>query len=286
MSNNRFKSPIGGMFGRLADRIGNCATMRRVRRIIAARVPMPVLASDVTDVIYATWTVPASAVIPLVPPGVSIVVREGHTLLTVVTYRHGHFGPAFLGGLRRVCPSPLQSNWRLYLTSVPAGAPATAHAVLFLSNIFDSAVYALGTRVFTDILPSHHAEQFTHERHGDSFRTTIGGEGSAPAMKLVTARGAKALPDALQEFFNDWDQAVAFLSLQEAAVAKVSDNNRLCFSEIDLPIDLAAVEPLDTVDYRPGAQLRGWGATAAPFCFSVPAVRFRALSEFLLPDSH
>ena len=58
---------------------------------------------------------PARNLASVVPPGVSLIQEGGHTLLTVLTYRHGHFGPAFLGPLRKLLPSPLQSNWRVYL---------------------------------------------------------------------------------------------------------------------------------------------------------------------------
>lgn len=58
---------------------------------------------------------PARNLASVVPPGVSLIQKGGHTLLTVLTYRHGHFGPAFLGPLRKLLPSPLQSNWRVYL---------------------------------------------------------------------------------------------------------------------------------------------------------------------------
>ena len=103
---------------------------------------------------------PAAAARALVPPRMTLATREVRVLLTVLSYRHGHFGPALAGPLRRLFPSPLQSNWRLYVDALD-GAPLPAPTVFFLANVFDGALYALGTRLFSDALPSHLARRFS-----------------------------------------------------------------------------------------------------------------------------
>lgn len=119
-----------------------------------ARLPFLTLHSDVRDVLYVSWLVDAAAAQKLVPAGVALWQRDGKTPFTVLTYRHGHFGPALPAPLRRLLPSPLQSNWRLYLDHTPPGAPAVP-CVYFLKNIMASLPHALGTRLFSDILPTH-----------------------------------------------------------------------------------------------------------------------------------
>ncbi|MGN6111390.1 MAG: hypothetical protein ACTHOC_00005, partial [Luteimonas sp.] len=190
---NAYVHPSPGFTGRALAAIANNAAIRRMRRALMSLLPFARLASEVEDVVYLTWIVPVERVRPLVPPGVAIVDRAGLTLFTILTYRHGHFGAKCLGPLRRLCPSPLQSNWRLYVEALPGGAPpartVSAPTVLFLRNVFDSPLYALGSRLASDALPSHLARGFVHRRSGDGYETRIEpGVGSAPALASTTVR--------------------------------------------------------------------------------------------------
>ena len=149
-----------------------------------ARLPFLTLHSDVRDVVYVSWLVDAAAAQQLVPAGVTLWQRDGKTPFTVLTYRHGHFGPALPGPLRKLLPSPLQSNWRLYLDHTPPGAPAVP-CVYFLKNIMDSLPHALGTRLFSDILPTHLAAGMTLEVGATQAHCGIAsGTGSAPALNV------------------------------------------------------------------------------------------------------
>lgn len=138
----RYTAPGSGFTARWQNHLANAVTLKRLRRTTFGRLPFPVLESDVRDVVYANWIVPTAAVAHHVPSGVSIVEADGMTILTVLTYRHGHFGPKLAGLLRRWFPSPLQSNWRLYVRSIDGQLPPVP-TVLFLANIFDTAMHAL-----------------------------------------------------------------------------------------------------------------------------------------------
>lgn len=272
MAHNCFESPDRGPWGRLQNLLANSVGLARLRRAIFARLPFPVLASDVRDVVYASWVVPLDEMTGEIPPGVAVLARDGRTILTALTYRHGGFGPALAGPLRRLLPSPRQSNWRLYL--------AQTGVVLFVKNIFDSTLYALGTRLFSDVLPSHKAARFDLGCDADGCRIEIGGPGSAPGLKLeAQSTDLRTLPPAFAPFFSSWNEAVQFLCLQHAAIASIQDVGALAWAEIDLPIDLDTVQPLETTSFTPGAWLTARGASADPFCFRVPAVAFRVLSE-------
>ncbi len=71
--------------------------------------------------------------------------------------------------------------------------------------------------------------------------------------------------------------------LMDAAVALVPSIGRVAMATIDLPVDVARVEPLRLA---PGSLdcplLDTLGARGEPLCYHLPAVRFRALSEKLL----
>ena len=73
----------------------------------------------------STTSSPPSAWRALVPAGLELQ-RLGpggrHALFTFLTYRHGHFGPRLLGPLRRLLPSPVQSNWRIHVRDPRTGA--------------------------------------------------------------------------------------------------------------------------------------------------------------------
>lgn len=281
-TSNAFVSPRTDWFGGIQNLLANSRAIRSARRAIFSRLPFPVLASDVQDVVYASWVIPTENVAGLVPAGLRLHERNGRTVLTVLTYRHGHFGPQFLGLLRKLCPSPLQSNWRLYLASDDPLQQAPTRTVLFIKNVFDSALYAIGTRLLSDSLPSHLARRFTHRRREGDFNTEIAGAGSAPTLALRAAeRENRAVPPEVQELFESWSDAVRFLCLQDAAFAAADGVDELAYAEIDLPIDLASIQPLEAAAFQPGELLTRLGATSAPFCFRVPAVHFRVLSERL-----
>ncbi len=247
-----------------------------------SRLPFLTLHSDVRDVVYVSWLVDAAAAQKLLPAGVILWQREGKTPFTVLTYRHGHFGPALPTPLRRLLPSPLQSNWRLYLDHTPPGAPAVP-CVYFLKNIMDSLPHALGTRLFSDILPTHLAAGMTLEVRATQAHCSIaGGAGSAPALDVqADIASSQTLDGDWQQLFGNWHDAVAFLACQDAAIAHVPRNDKLVFGEIDLPVDLDQVQALTAL--RADCALLGQlPPVSSPFAFLVPEVPFKALSERLL----
>lgn len=279
-----FRSPRAGRIGAWQDRLGNAERWRAWRRACLRPFPFPRMRSDVRDIVYANWAVPIAAMSGLVPGRIALLARDGWTPVTVLTYRHRHFGPAWAGPLRRFFPSPLQSNWRLYVSEID-GVAVARPTVLFLHNIFDSALYALATRLMSDSLPSHLAAAFRHHHRDGRYETRIdGGSGSAPSFDLVAhATADLGDPGELGRFAENPAALARLLCLQDAAVCPLGDGGALAEGEIDLPIDPGAIVPLDPVRYRPGALLRHIGCQDAPFCFAVPGVRFDVVSEHILP---
>lgn len=261
----------------------NSRRLARVRHAVFSRVRFLKLESDVTDVVYMTWLVDAQAAQLLVPPGVKLWQRAGKTPFTALTYRHGHFGPAFLGGLRRLFPSPRQSNWRLYLdeTQQEAVPPRT---VYFVKNIMSSFSYAFVTRIFSDIMKTHLAEKFTHSGSRQAFNIDIrSGEGSSPSLTASTkGTDEKKLTPQFSALFGSWEQAVEHLACQDAAISCADRLNGMVMAEIQLPIDVKQVLPLDVAgDAVLCSFPEHLSGLEGPFCFVVPAVKFRVISERL-----
>jgi hypothetical protein len=278
-----YRHPYPGYPGRVLECLLNARGLARLRHALMSRLPFPVLRSDVTDVVYLTWLVDARAAEGLLPEGLRVLEFDGKTPLTVLTYRHGHFGPALAGPLRRLFPSPLQSNWRLYLERpLPPGAPA--QTVWFLENMMDSSAYVAFTRLFSDIMRTHRPARFAHGRVGAGFETHIEpGAGGSPALACTVAPAARpVLPAGFAAAFGSWDDAVAMLACQDAALGWAARLGKLVLSRIDLPIPLDAVRPLVPAGPVTCSLLDTLPAAGEPLCFLVPRVPFRVLSETVL----
>jgi hypothetical protein len=278
-----YRHPHPGYPGRALERLLNARGLARLRHALLSRLPFPVLQSDVADVVYLTWMVDARAAQALLPAGLHVWERDGKTPLTVLTYRHGHFGPALAGPLRRLFPSPLQSNWRLYLDGpLPPGAPP--RTVWFLENLMDNGAYVAATRLFSDIMQTHRPARFSHGRAGAGFVTRIEpGAGSAPALACTVAPAAQpVLPPAFAAAFGTWDDAVTMLACQDAALGWSARLGKLVLAHIDLPIPRDAVRPFVPAAPVACSLLDALPAAGEPLCFLVPQVPFRVLSETVL----
>ncbi|WP_338847325.1 DUF2071 domain-containing protein [Massilia sp. W12] len=280
MFHNQLRLPWQGFAARWLERLANSAALAGWRRRLLSKLPFLQLRSDVVDVVYANWVVPLDAVRHLLPDQLRLQEAAQHTILTVLTYRHGHFGPALLGPLRHMLPSPLQSNWRLYVQEMPDGS-GVGKVVLFIKNIFDSAMYGIGSRLFSDALPSHVAQTFVHQKTAQGFQIQInGGSGSAPSFALeVALGGGKQLPPSMQAFFPTWEHAVDALTQQDSALSPVAGAALIAHAGIDLPIPLPQVQPAVMSAADPGDFLRQLGVKGPAFCFVVPQVPFRVLWE-------
>ncbi len=261
-------------------RLLNSRRLGKVRHAVMSRAGFVPMESDVADVVYLTWLVDAPTARKLVPPGVPLWEKDGKTPFTILTYRHGHFGPALAGPLRRLFPSPLQSNWRLYLENPPPGV--AGRTVYFLKNVMSSMLFTFGTRMFSDIMQTHLAARFAFDRKDDTYSLSIhAGDGSAPALACKAVRAAgKTVDAAFGSAFGSWEQAVDYLALQDVAVTRSDRLQRLVASEIELPIDVAEVLPFDVAAGDVQCPFLAQFASAeGPFCFVVPRVKFRVVSE-------
>lgn len=256
--------------GRLLDPL---ASSRLVRTLCEA-LPDVAFRSDIGDVIYVNYLVEAARLEPLVPPGLALQ-RLGpggrHAFFTFLSYRHGHFGPALLGPLRRLLPSPVQTNWRIHVRD-----PRSGHlGIYFVTNAIDSTIHALAARMLSEGMPMHALRRGRVGPTGEgTYRLLLDpGGGSAPDAE-ATLRPAGSIPATgpWSPCFASYEAMLAYCVPQDRAMSAQPWYGRTTRQEIDLGIPLAACEPLvGPVRSRAAAAIVG---AAEPFCFRVARVDF------------
>lgn len=289
-SKNSFVHPSNSLWGHYCTKILNNQKLLAFRRTLLPKLPYLELESDTVNIVYLNWLVNLDAFRDMIPEGVHIQQKNGRALFSVLTYQHSHFGPLFLGPLRQGCPSPLQSNWRFYLSEKPdASYPHLATAqqagvVLFVKNILNSTLYTIGSRLMSDGLPSHLAQSFQHTHSDNTYMTVItAGHGSAPELFAVCKKQEKkVLPAEFQQWFSDWDSALHYLCPQHSAIAYVDHIDRIAHAGIELPIDVTQAQSLDVQQLKIPLLEREGADPSEPFAFVIPSVNLQVLWERLL----
>jgi len=263
--------PRRGLWGQLLDLVANS----RLARAWGEWLPPVAFASDITHVIYANYLVEAERLTPLLPWGLELQ-RLGpggqYALLTHLTYRHGHFGPRLLGPLRRLLPSPLQSNWRIYVRD-----PHTNRSgIYFITTAISHTPHALLARLLSEGLPMHvpQAARLTVQSDGSIQLRLDPGPGSAPDLSACLAFAPPPeLSPPWSECFANFHAMLAYCVPQDRAISAQPWYRRLTRQEIQLDIPLEACQPLSGQVASQAAQ-RLVGAVR-PLCFHVAQVAFR-----------
>lgn len=278
---NRYRDEASGFAARLFERACNASSIRRMRRALFSRLPFLALESDVTDIVYINWLVDRSALRAWYPAEFELVDFAGKTLISILSYRHGHFRPTLLNPLRRLFPSPLQSNWRFYLARHQQ--QPTADSVLFVKNIMNQRLFTLGTRLSSDAMLTHYSRHFEHRIEPSQVVTQIQPRaGSCPDLDFRASFASELkIPSALQAHFPSTEAALRMICLQHLAYTPGSDFSGCCEAEIDLPIDVQQARPL-AVEIAHSDLLAPILTGAEVFAFVIPAVKFRVLNEWVL----
>lgn len=281
MTQNQYIHPTSGLLQSGFTALCNASFLRKVRRRLFSVIPFVRMRSDVKNVVYLNWMVDTDRVGHLVPEGVQLMEKEGKTLLSVLTYEHGHFGPVLLGPLRKLLPGPYQSNWRLYVNSID-NKPGEG-IVLFLKNIMDRMIHVAGTRIASDSMLTHYSDVFTHKHENGEIHTQITPSGGSSPDLEARLRSAPdvTLPQSLISHFGNQRAVLEYICLQHAALTDIPDGAGKCKAEIDLPIDLDTVQGLD-VDFIDSVWLKDIVAGSEPFAFLVPEVRFEVVNEYTI----
>jgi hypothetical protein len=263
----RYHSP--GLIGRCIDAIANS----RVVRAYAEWAPVPAFRSDITDVIYVNYLVEAEKLQTFVPAGLELqrVGRGGrYALFTFLTYRHGHFGPAPLGPLRRLMPSPVHSNWRTYVRDPRSGK----EGIYFVTNAIASTVHALGARLFSEGMPMHTLARGEVKANPDgTFQVALDpGAGSGVYVEGTFRPGKPVLPAPFAECWSSYRDFLAYAVPQDRAFSSQPWYGQVTRQEIALGIPLERCEPLEGDVVSPSAV--EYVGKAKPVCFRVARVAF------------
>lgn len=258
----------GRRLGPVVEGIANS----RLLRTLFERLPAIPMRSDIRDVIYVNYLVEAERLTHLVPEGLELQ-RIGpdsrYALFTFLTYRHGHFGPRFLGPLRRLMPSPVQTNWRIYVRD-----PRTGHeGIYFTTNAVDNLIVALGARLFAEAMPMHVLRQTALREVDGAFRLRLDpGVGNGPDLAAELRPTERPTDGPWRPAFATYQEMLAYCVPQDRALSTQPWLSRTTRQEIILGIPLTDCEPLEgTVDSAAAKAIVG---EAEPFCFRVPTVRF------------
>jgi hypothetical protein len=258
----------------LLDPIANS----RFVRAVAEFAPLPAFVSDITDVIYVNYVVDAALLEPLVPAGLElqrIGPEKRHAIFTFLSFRHGHFGPRLLGPLRRLLPSPIQTNWRIHVRDPRHGREGVYFVTTAIANTFN----ALGARLMAEGMPMHVlAEAELRSEHGCFILKLEPGVGSAPDAEAALRPAATAPASGPWcAAFGSWRVMLSYIVPQDRALSTQPWCGHITRQEIRLDIPIDCCEPLEgEVSSRAAAAYVG---DAEPFCFRVASVKFRFDSE-------
>ncbi len=265
-----WRHPWPGVAGRAIDAVANS----RFLRALCEWLPLVGLRSDITDVIYANYLVDAERLLPLVPSGLELqrLGPDGRfALFTSLTYRHGHFGPGLAGPLRRLMPSPVHSNWRIYVRDPQTGLDG----IYFVTNAIASTPHALAARMLSQGMPMHVPRRgaVVAEKDGSFTVALDPGSGTAPDLEGRLRPGAAELPAAWGECFASYRDFLAYCVPQDRALSVQPWYGRVTRQEIRLGIPLEECEPLQGEVQSRAAEC--YVGDAAALCFRVPRVAFR-----------
>jgi hypothetical protein len=270
-----WRSPGRGVLARLGELVANS----RALRVVGRWIPGATMSSDITDVVYINYLLEADRLEPLVirPLQLQRLGPEGrYALFTFLTFRHGHFGPSCFGPLRRLWPSPIQSNWRIHVFNPATGT----RGIQFLTTAITSTPHALVTRLLTDGVPMHVPRAATLERGADGHieLSIEPGNGTAPdARGSLDPCAEPALSSEWSLCFATWRDLLAYCVPQDRAMGAAVWSGEVTRQEITLGIPLEGCRPVaGSVTSDAAAALAG---SESPLCFVVDRVRFRFFGQ-------
>jgi hypothetical protein len=270
-----FRHPSRSLVGKCCDPLCNS----RLARAFFEFIPALAMDSDITDVIYVNYLVEASRVERFVdePLKLQRLGPEGkYAFFTFLTFHHGHFGPRCFGPLRRLWPSPIQSNWRIHVYDPSTGK----RGIQFLAIAITGSQFAIAARLLAENIPMHVPREAKFSRGADGVYSLAidPGDGTAPDVRAEFKTAAEpVLTGPWSECFRDWRAVLEYCVPQDRAMSAQPWRNRVTRQEIVLDIPLESCRPM-----RGSVQSKAARAIAgeeAPLCFLVERLRFRLLGE-------
>jgi hypothetical protein len=270
-----WRYPSRGLLPRLYELVSNS----HFARATIGLLPVLAMDSDITDVVYVNYLVEADRLSRFLvsPLKLQTLGPDGrYAMFTFLTFQHSHFGPRCFGPLRRLWPSPIQSNWRIYVYD-----PITEkRGIQFLTIAISATRYAIAARLLAENVPMHVPAQAKMFRTADDVLhlQIISGEGSAPDVDATFRRTSEPLlTGEWQTCFGTWHKMLEHCVPQDRAMSAQPWLHRVTRQEISLNIPLDNCRPLiGTVNSKAAEAIVG---QSAPVCFLVEKLSFRLLKE-------
>lgn len=264
----------------------NTSVLLRMRRWLMRFSPFLRLESQATDTVYMSWLVDADLVRHRFPEPIRLWEKDGKTIFTILFYHHHHFGLHCLGPLRKVFPSPRQSNWRFYLTE-----ELLPKTVVFEQIVVDQMLYVTGGRMLSDAMPAQFDPNFQHTvqhtEQGLKIQAKIKMDDRYEMQVSLASKHEKALPSDWATVFADWDSAMQYFVPQEHVwVECVDQPMQLSQANIRIDTDYQAIQTL-TLEQFECPLLHEFGITEEDqaLCFFLPHLDFHVLGEQALDFS-
>jgi hypothetical protein len=259
--------------GRLAGALTGLGNLRLPRKAFEF-VPVFAYRSDIRAVVYVNYLVPAARVAQIVPPGLRLQrvgPGEDQAVFTFLSYRHGNLGPAFLGPARSLLPSPVQTNWRVYVMDPRSGC----RGVYFVTTAVDRIDYALGARWMCEGLPAHllTSASVVARADGAVHLSLRPGGGSAPDAEAQLRPVDEPSDGPWRTGFATYRDMLEHVVPQDRALSVQPWHHRVTRQEITLDSSVADCQPLAGSVHSRAA--RAFVGDAEPFSFLLPQVRFR-----------
>lgn len=243
-------------------------------------VPFLRLESQATDTVYMSWLVDADVVRQRFPEPIQLWEKDGKTIFSILFYHHHHFGWRWLGPLRKIFPSPRQSNWRFYLAETVL--PKT---VVFEQIVVDQMLYVTGGRVLTDAMPAQFDPHFQHAvqqtEQGLKIRAKIHIDARYQLQVNLASQPEQTLPSDWAAMFSDWDCAMqSLIPQQHVWVECVDQPMQLSQANIRIETEYQAIQAL-SIEQLECPFLRELGITEQDqaLCFFLPHLDFHVLGE-------
>jgi hypothetical protein len=278
---NPFRYPRKSLAGTLLNSLLNNLFFIKLKRVFFYLFGKISFTSAVTNVVYLNWLIRFEKIKHLVPPHVKLTMYGDQVLFTILTYKHGHFGPAFLKPIKKIMRSPLQSNWRFYIEN-NSDFGVQEPAILFIKNCIDDRSYAIGSRVCSNILLTDLPNTFEHRLEKDCYTTHIQpGLSNAPDLFVrVKFKGGTTVPENFKKLFPDTEALIRMICEQDFAVAAQPDKDVYAVAQIKLVFDPQSIQLLEVEEYK-SDWLAAVVGDSSCFAFVIPELHFTSLKETL-----
>ncbi|WP_309366695.1 DUF2071 domain-containing protein [Sphingobacterium sp.] len=272
LTEKEFRAAKRNMFTLCIESFLNSSLLRKTKFALNKPFSMIKLKSEISHAVYLNWLIPVSKIQQFVPPEIELDIIDGCALFSVLTYRHGHFGPARLYHFKSFYRSPLQCNWRLYITQ--AERQFNEPTVLFLSNTMSSQVYGIGSRIFSGMMYTHHPLIFEHEYIGRQTQTKIiPGSSNSPDLEVVCHPCEHwDIPDKFRNISSSVSQLLNKIIIQDHALTPLG-NGYFRMADIALEFNTKEIRPLKIKSFK-SKILYDIVQDEVCFAFEIPSVTF------------